>query len=379
MSNPKKSRRLVLWLLAACLPVVGGGAYLWFGRQKSSSSAVGTPATYQVQAVIRSSAIDVTGNLEPIESEDIGFAASGKVARVYVQEGNRVRAGDLIAELDDSQQRYDLASLDYKLEKARISGSKSELELLELERKMKQVDLQEKKVWTTISGFVSDVDVREGEYVKAGEEISPIARVIDLSALKSEVEIDELDVPSVKVGQKVVFHIDALPDLEVTGRVSLLPLEGRVTTEGIAVLDAEVRIDNPPKSLLPGYSFSARILAGEDERLLVLDEKALQKVGGRSYVLLLPAAPERAQAALQPERREVKTAAYETGQVRVLEGLSEGDVVLAAAAAATGEGRAAGRQSANPLSIFGFRAPGGARTGGGSGGGSGGPPPGGQR
>jgi RND family efflux transporter MFP subunit len=364
MSNSKKSRRLVLWLLAACLPVVGGGAYLWFGRQKSSSSAVGTPATYQVQAVIRSSAIDVTGNLEPIESEDIGFAASGKVARVYVKEGDRVRAGDLIAELDDSQQRYDLASLDYKLEKARISGSKSELELLELERKMKQVDLQEKKVWTTISGIVSNVDVREGEYVKAGETISPIARVIDLSALKSEVEIDELDVPSVKVGQKVVFHIDALPDLEVTGRVSLLPLEGRVTTEGIAVLDAEVRIDSPPKSLLPGYSFSARILAGEDERLLVLDERALQKVGGRSYVLLL-------QAALQPERREVKTAAYETGQVRVLEGLSEGDVVLAAA---TGEGRAAGRQSANPLSIFGFRAPGGARTGGGSGG----PPPGGQ-
>jgi hypothetical protein len=103
----------------------------------------------------------------------------------------------------------------------------------------------------------------------------------------------------------------------------------------------------------------------------VLDEKAVQKVGGRSYVLLVPAAAG-APAALQPERREVKTAAYETGQVRVLEGLSEGDVVLAAA---TGEGRAAGRQSANPLSIFGFRAPGGARTGGGSGG----PPPGGQR
>jgi multidrug efflux pump subunit AcrA (membrane-fusion protein) len=126
-----------------------------------------------VQAVIRSSAIDVTGNLEPIESEDIGFAASGKVARVYVKEGDRVRAGDLVAELDDSQQRYDLASLDYRIEKARISGSKSELELLELERKMKQVDLQEKKVWTTISGFVSDVDVREGEYVKAGERSRP--------------------------------------------------------------------------------------------------------------------------------------------------------------------------------------------------------------
>jgi hypothetical protein len=157
----------------------------------------------------------------------------------------------------------------------------------------------------------------------------------------------------------------------------MLPLEGRVTTEGIAVLDAEVRIDSPPRSLLPGYSFSAQIVAGQDERLLVLDQRALLKVEGRSYVLLPAAVRPAAGPEEPPERREVKTAAYETGRVRVLEGLSEGDVVLAAAAAnpAAEDGKAAGRQSANPLSIFGFRAPGGARTGGGSGG----PPPGGPR
>ena len=368
MSKSQNPRRWILWLLVACLPVVGGGAYLYFGRHKASEEAsAAAPAVYQVQAVIRSSAIDVTGHLEPVESEDIGFAASGKVARVYVEEGQRVRAGDLIAELDDSQQRYDLASLDYKIEKAKISGSKSELKLLELEREMKQASLQENKVWTTISGVVSTVDVREGEYVKAGETISPIARVIDLSALKAKVEVDELDVPSVRVGQKVLFHIDALPDLQATGRVSLLPLEGRVTSEGIAVLDAEVQIDKPPRSLLPGYSFSAQIIAGEDERLLVLDEKALRKLDGRTYVLLLPKAP-----GAPPERREVKTAAYENGKVRVLEGLAEADRVMAAGS--TENGKAAAQQSANPLSIFGFRGPGGSRR---SGGAAGGPPPGG--
>lgn len=369
MSKSRKSRRWILWLLVACLPVVGGGAYLYLGRHKAPADVSATPTVYRVQAVTRSSAIDVTGHLEPVESEDIGFAASGKVAKVYVKEGDRVRAGDLIAELGDSQQRYDLASLDFQIEKAKISGSKSELKLLELEREMKQVALQENKVWTTISGIVSTVDVREGEYVKAGETISPIARVVDLSALKAKVEVDELDVPNVKVGQKVLFHVDALPDLQVTGRVSLLPLEGRVTSEGIAVLDAEVQIDNPPRSLLPGYSFSAQIRAGEDERLLVLDEQALRKVDDRSYVLLLPGTPGGAEAALlrQPERREVKTAAYETGKVRVLEGLSEGDLVLAAPSTA-GE-KAASQRSANPLSIFGFRGPGGSRRAGGAGGG----------
>jgi RND family efflux transporter MFP subunit len=373
MSTSPKSRRWILWLLVACLPVIGGGTYLYWGRRKAAADPAAAPAVYEVQAVTRSSAIDVTGHLEPVESEDIGFAASGKVARVYVKEGDRVRAGDLIAELDDSQQRYDLADLDYKIEKAKISGSQSELKLLQLEREMKQAALQENKVWTTISGIVSNVDVREGEYVKAGETISPIARVIDLSALKAKVEIDELDVPSVKVGQKVVFHIDALPDLQVGGRVSLLPLEGRVTSEGIAVLDAEVQIDRPPKNLLPGYSFSAQIVAGEDERLLVLDEKALRKEGDRTYVVLLPSAP-----GVPPERREVKTTAYETGKVRVLEGLAEGDRVLGPVS--DGQGRAAARQSANPLSIFGFRAPGGRQRARGPGGAAGGaPPPGGGR
>jgi RND family efflux transporter MFP subunit len=369
MSKLHKPRRWILWLLVACAVVLGGGAYLWFGKGKSASaSIVASPAVYRVQAVTRSSAIDVTGHLEPVESEDIGFAASGKVAKVYVKEGDRVRARDLIAELDDSQQRYDLASLDFQIEKAKISGSKSELQLLELERQMKQAALEENKVWTTISGVVSTVDVREGEYVKSGETISPIARVIDLSALKATVEVDELDVPSVKVGQKVLFHVDALPELQVSGRVSSLPLEGRVTSEGIAVLDAEVQIDHPPRILLPGYSFSAQILAGEDEHLLVLDEKALQKSDSRTYVLLLPAAH-----GAPPERREVKTAEYETGKVRVLEGLAEGEKVLAAGSA--GANAAAARQSANPLSIFGFRGPGSSRRR--EGGGQGGPPPGG--
>jgi multidrug efflux pump subunit AcrA (membrane-fusion protein) len=216
--------------------------------------------------------------------------------------------------------------------------------------------------------------VREGEYVKAGETISPIARVIDLSALKAKVEIDELDVPSVKIGQKVAFHIDALPDLSVTGRVSLLPLEGRVTSEGIAVLDAEVQIDRPPKNLLPGYSFSAQVIAGEDERLLLLDEKALRKENGRAFVALLPVSP-----GIAPERREVKTAAYETGKVRVLEGLAEGDRVLGPAGNGLGGaagGKEAAGQSANPLSIFGFRAPGSRQR---SRGPEGGPPPGGGR
>ncbi len=368
MGGKARNRPRWIWISAGviALAAAGGGAAWWRGRSPLPAPAA-SPAVYTVQAVTRETNIDVTGHLEPVESEDIGFAGSGKVAGVYVKEGGRVKAGQLVAELDQSAERYDLANLDFKIEKAKISGSKSELALLQLERQMKAAELEEKKVWTTISGIVSSVDIRAGEYVKTGDSISAVVRIIDVSALKAEVEIDELDVPSVSVGQKVRFHIDALPDLEVAGRVSYLPREGRVTDEGIAVLDAEVRIDQPPAQLLPGYAFSAQIQVSEPQTALVLDRKAVRERDGRSFVLLLPAGQDGS-----PAPREVKTAAWEDGKVRILSGLEAGDRVVStsggtakAGTAKAGGGSAAGQAggqaaqgTANPLSLFGIRAPG---------------------
>jgi membrane fusion protein (multidrug efflux system) len=361
----QRSRRWLKWALLAVIPLLAIGAFFILNAAKGKSETKQPQyITYRVESVAYSSVIEVSGNLEPVETEDIGFAASGKVAAVYVKEGDFVKSGALIAKLDDSKERYDLATLDYSIEKAEISGSKSELALLQLEKEMKLAELEEKKVWTTISGVVSDVDVRVGEYVKTGDEIDPIVRIIDLSAMRAEVEIDELDVPRVTLGQKVRFFIDALPNLEITGRVSSLPLEGRVTNEGIAVLDAEVMIDNPPKELLPGYSFAAEIVVSEEEKVLVLDEKAVIEHNGKTVVLLAPA-----KEGERPTPREVKTSSFENGKVRILSGLSEGDTVVAINSKASAGG---GQQqpSSNPLSILGFpdrgpgmRPPGGAQSG----------------
>ena len=349
------------WLILGLIVLgAAGGGYAWYRRKGPAAAQAAPLRTWTVQAVTREAVIDVTGHFEPVESEDIGFAGSGKISRVFVKEGDRVKARDLIAELDQSAERYDLANLDFKIEKAKISGSKSELALLQLEWEMKVAELEEKKVWTTISGIVSEVDIRAGEYVKTGDSISTVVRIIDVSALKAEVEIDELDVPSVAVGQKVSFHVDALPELQVEGRVSWLPREGRVTSEGIAVLDAEVRIDDPPPQLLPGYAFSAQIRVSEPQTVLVLDRQAVVERDGKSVVLLLPAGQ-----GGPPTPREVRTAAWEDGKVRVLSGLAAGDRV---AAASGGTGAAAAQGGSNPLSILGIRAPGvRIRTGGGSG------------
>jgi len=136
------------------------------------------------------------------------------------------------------------------------------------------------------------------------------------------VEVDELDVPRITVGQKVKFYFDALPNFEVTGRVSSLPYEGKVTSEGIAVIDAELMIDNPAPEIIPGYFFSAQIVVNDVEKVLVLDEDAIMKRNGEPTVLVY------SQDGGQPVPRTVKTASFGDGKVKVLSGLAEGDTVI---------------------------------------------------
>jgi hypothetical protein len=183
-----------------------------------------------------------------------------------------------------------------------------------------------------------------------------VARVIDRSALTATVEVDELDAPRVRQGQEVRFHFEALPDLDLRGVVASVPVEGRVTDDGVAVIDADLRIDNPPQRVLPGYSFTAEIVIEPVREILVIDRNALSERNGRLVALKAGAPGE------PPVPTPVRARDLGDGRYEIQEGLSQGDRVVGALSGSAGVG-SAGSAPANPLGIFGI--PGG------------GPPPGG--
>ncbi len=377
-SNGRR-RHWIWWLVLAVVMLAGGAVavYLWFPFNENGDRTAARFTTYTVEALTETDVIQISGNIQPIEEEDIGFYTDGKVAAVHIKVGDWVEAGTLVAELDNSAQLYDLASLDMEIENARIAGSKQELALLELKRQSKVEALEETRLYTTISGYVVSVDVRKGESIKSKDSIDPIIRISNFSSMRAEVEIDEIDVPRVRIGQKVRFFFDALPDVEIFGRVSELPLEARVTSSGIAVLDAEVIIDSPPKQLVPGYSFSAEIQVGDQEKVLVLDEKAIMERDGQKLVLRVPA-----EAWSNPTLTPVKTASYGAGKVEILSGLSEGDTVIASNAMDISSDNASDENNGtSPLQLLGLPGGGAPPDGGPPGGGlppgSGGPPSGG--
>lgn len=350
----KKIRHVLMWIFIPLVILAGGGSayYHFFINSRDTENTHDMLTVYTVKSVNHTETVEVSGNIEPIESENLKFNVTGLVSKVYVKEGEYVHAGTIVAELDNTQQVYELKQVEYNIEQKKVEGAQREVELLELEKKLKEKALDERRLFSSLSGYVSDVSIEEGDYVTGG---SPTAvRVINISSLKAEVEVDELDVPSVKKNQKVVFNFDALPDLKVTGVVKDTPLEGRVTSEGIAVLDTEIRINNPPKVIHPGYSFTAEIIVKPEEKILVVNKDAVMEKNGRK--LVFPAPPEGGTVVSQqrPQPVNVKTAAFNDKEVRVISGLKEGDRVISAVELLANFKKNSSPSGNDPLSLLGF-------------------------
>ena len=275
--------------------------------------------TAVVQSIVYTDTVEITGNLRPVEARDLSFPVAGQVIAVNVEVGSNVVPGSVVARLDDRKARYELATVEKNLQQKRLAGASRDTEILELEREIRAQAVQDHVLRSPIGGRVSAVDVRVNDNVSAGRRI---VRIIDDSAFKATVQIDELDSPRVREGQPVRFFFEALPELDVQGRVLSLAVEGRITASGMAVRDGEVLIDDPPAELLSGYSFTGQILLGEQETVLTVPEEALFNRRGETFVLLPP------KNGGVPEKRIVEARILDNARISILSGLADGQEIL---------------------------------------------------
>jgi len=272
-----------------------------------------------VESIVYAETVEITGNLRPVEARDLSFPVAGRVTAVPVEVATSVVRGSVVARLNDSKARYELASVETMLQQKKLSGASRETQILELEREIRAQAVQDHVLRSPISGRVSEIDVRVNEYVAAGKRV---ARVIDDSSFKATVQIDELDSPRVREGQLVRFFFDALPEVEVTGSVLSLAIEARITSNGLAVRDGEVLIEDPPAELLSGYSFTGQILLGKEEKVLAVPQEAVFNQGGETFLLLPP------ENGGVPEKQIVEARVLDSDSIGILSGLSDGQEIL---------------------------------------------------
>ena len=350
----KKITKIIIFTILA-LAVIFAGLILIKNLLANKNSE---NVTYTVNKEIYENVIEISGTVTAAQEQTLQALSNGTVLAVYVEAGDKVKKGDIILQLDDTTEQYNLAKHDYDMATTRISGSERELKLMETQRLSLMQKIADRQVVATFDGVIADLDVSVGDSLEAKDTVGTLVNVDYLTA---EVEIAEADVQKLKVGQKVIFTFPALSNETVEGYVTGWPAIGEVTSRGATIVNAKVRIDDYPAGILPNFSFTGKIeLSPTQENLVVSRYAIAYDADGQAYV----------EIARSGEKRNVTVERYGKEYVKVLEGLHGGEVLSQLT-----KGKTSG-QNKNQGGPGGPGGGFGSSGGGGNRGGAGGPPPG---
>jgi len=317
-------RRPIIWTAAALIAFSSAGAYYWQVRSKSSAAPVFVTETANRGNLTLT--VAANGTLQPTRSVSIGSELSGTVLRVLVDVNDRVKKGQVLVELDTAKlndqvtrSRAALGAANAMVaqsvatvreaegnfarleEVARLSGgkvpSKAELDSGRATLDRAKADeasaranvtqaqataatdatnLSKASIRSPIDGVVLTRSVDPGNAVAASLQAVTLFTVAeDLSKLRLQVNVDEADVGSVKVGQKASFTVSAYPSRRFPATITRVAY-GSTTTDNVVTYITYLEVDNADLTLRPGMTASSTITSTEREDVLLVPNTALR-------------------------------------------------------------------------------------------------------
>ena len=307
-----KKKIKILIIFAAILVVIGIGLVVL----KTALGSKGEEKVfYTANVETYENVIEISGTVAAAQEQTLQALSAGTVTAVYVKAGDRVKKGDIIIQLDDSEQIYNLEKHDYNMATKRLTASERELKLLETERATLVQKVNDRKVIATFDGVIADLKVAVGDSLAAKDKIGTL---VNTDYLTAEVEVTETDVSKLAVGQNVLFTFPAYGKETVEGYVTGWPAIGSVTNRGATVVKVNLRIDDYPTQILPYFSFTGKIEISPTESYVVVSRYAIGYEDKEPYVVL----------AKGEQKKSVKIQPYGAEYVKVLEGLEGGEVLL---------------------------------------------------
>lgn len=363
--------------------LIGGGAVVVLAIVVAnlSKEAGGTQGVQVAEAKIGdvSSTVRAPGKIQPETLIKLSANVPGEVVRLAVKEGDQVRKGQFLLQIDDTQYRaevrqsqagLDAARSNLRLaeaafaqsdavakrkeslfgqnlvspeeleaartqrnsDKARIDASREEITRGEAALQAAQDNLRKTRFESPIDGTVTQLNIERGEIVVIGTMNNPgtvILSVADLASMKVEADVDETDVASVSLGQPVTVKVDALPDTTLPGHVFEIANSPKVsqlgTQEQQTNFEVDVMLDHPPASLRPGMTADVEIKTGTKKGVLYVPIQAvvvrtaeeLEKAAKRGRDRRASAKTDQtAKAAATPAGREDSTEKKKTEEIK---------------------------------------------------------------
>lgn len=376
---PEKIKKLLknkLIIAVVIVLLVGGGWFAWnnyFGKTNSQP-------TYQTSTVRKGaliSSVTASGSIVQGGSVSITTQVSGIVNQVYVKDGDSVVAGQKIADVNldvSSQQKQAAAWAGYLQAKSALESANNQFNTLqaqlfeanqnfindavardletddptyiqqsatwkaaENDYKNQQTSVQQAQAslsssWLSYSqlsstitapmaGKVSGLTLTNGSAVTSSETESSSFGTVTLDGAKPQanVNLTEIDVIKVKVGQKVTLTLDALSDKTFTGRVTAINTNGSVSS-GVTSYPTTITFDTEIDSIYPNMGVNATIITNIADNAILVPSAAVQTNNGISTVRVMKDG--------QPTQTIVEIGETNDTDTAILTGLKEGDIVV---------------------------------------------------
>jgi HlyD family secretion protein len=320
-----KLKNKYVWL-AIALVVVGGGYYYSKSRQTTA------PVQYKTAAVEKSTiatSISASGNVIVDQSATVDPTITGTVANLSVNVGDSVKKGQLLFNIINDQLGIDASSVqnsvlqakqslesakaskkqaDYDLDRNKsglaiknilknkakaaeisLSAAEENVNVAQAKYQNALADANKRNVTAPISGTVNAVNIKNGDDLsRLSSNSNSSAPIIigDLKTLKAQVEVNEVDVSNVSIGQKATLTFNAIDKLTLTGKVEKMDSIG-TSTSGVVTYNVTLGFDSIDPRIKPEMTVSADIITGVKQDILIVPNSAVKSQNGGSYVQVL--------------------------------------------------------------------------------------------
>ncbi len=347
------SKRAKWMILGAVVIGVGAVFATTAARRGEKATEVRIEA---VEARDLVASVTASGQVQPRTKVDVASDISGRIVRLAVKEGQMVKRGDFLLQIDPEQYEAAVQRAEAALSSARAQAAQARANLLQAKRTYERnvemrktnaqlvsdADLEQSRTTmevnqalleasdhnveqsnatvrdaktslakTTIlapmTGRITRLVVEEGETAVPGtfnKDAATLLTISDMSVLETIVKVDETDVARITLGDSAVVQIDAFPDTTFVGKVveishsSVRGAAAGATTEQAVDYEVRVQLLNPPQETRPDFSATAKVVTDMRTKALSIPIIALtvrenEEVGGADSAVALGRTPTR--------------------------------------------------------------------------------------
>lgn len=275
-----------------------------------------------------------SGTIEESTGTTLSFAVPGTVQRIYVNAGNKVAKGQLIATLDDASLRnaYDIslsalaqAQDTYdRMKKLYDANSLPEMKWVEAQNALRSAQsataiakrsLDDASLHSPISGYVSE------KFVDAGSTVAPtlpVIKVVDIHPVKARISVPESDIANMAIGQEATVTLGSMPGREFVGKITDRGVSANPISRSY---DVKITLDNTDDALLPGMLCDVHLVSETPEQAIVLPNAAvLLDADNQNFVWLAADGVAR--------KRIVDTGNMVDNGIVIKSGIADGDSVI---------------------------------------------------